>query len=43
MKYLKVLCGVGFFAVLWTLLFVTLIPNQETIGGSLVFRQPVKA
>jgi hypothetical protein len=43
MKYLKVLCGVGFFAVLWTLLFVTLIPNQEAIGGSLAFRQPVKA
>jgi hypothetical protein len=28
---------------LWTLLFVTLIPNQEAIGGSLAFRQPVKA
>jgi hypothetical protein len=43
MKYLKVLCGVGFFAVLWTPLFVTLIPNREAIGGSLAFRQPVKA
>jgi hypothetical protein len=28
---------------LWTLLFVTLIPNQETIGGSLASRQPVKS
>jgi hypothetical protein len=29
MKYLKVLCGVGFFAVLWTLLFVTLIRTRK--------------
>src|ERR1700716_2122140 len=28
---------------LWTLLFATLIPHRETIGGSLTFRQPVKA
>ncbi|HEY2212468.1 MAG TPA: hypothetical protein VGH62_12795 [Bradyrhizobium sp.] len=28
---------------LWTLLFATLIPHRETIGDSLIFRQPVKA